>query len=303
MNSNNLISVIIPMFNREETIQRAIQSVLIQKNIEGLPFDLEVIVVDDASKDASVKKVLELQDNRIKLILLKSNKGANYARNIGISNSKGKYIAFQDSDDEWCQGKLEKQITFLERKNYDLVSCGMKLLIKGKKGKYGFSFDNKNVNTSDLLKGNFISTQTIVAKREIFDLVTFDSELPRMQDWDFIFRVSLDYSIGFVNEKLVNQYIQEDSISLKPDKMVVAIEKIYEKFLSLYPMSDIELINFTYYLCSLKSGNKIQKRKYLKILYQVTRQKSILIRLLFPNFDGSSISHFLKKLRGKYSFE
>lgn len=103
-----LVSVVIPVYNRESTIMRALNSVLDQTY-----HNIEVIVVDDCSTDSTVQTVGMCTDSRVQLICLPVHRGANAARNRGIEISKGEYIAFQDSDDEWMKNKLEKQINYM----------------------------------------------------------------------------------------------------------------------------------------------------------------------------------------------
>ncbi len=103
------------MYNREDTILRAINSVLSQKDNVGHAIDLELIVVDDGSTDGSVQQVQRIADERLILIQLNQNQGANKARNCGAAYAKGEYIAFQDSDDEWLPNKLAKQLSFFCR--------------------------------------------------------------------------------------------------------------------------------------------------------------------------------------------
>lgn len=109
-----LISVVIPMFNREKTIEECLNSICNQtyKNIE-------ILVVDDCSSDNSKSIVNNYLDDRIKLIQLSLNSGAQVARNIGIIAAKGKWIAFNDSDDIWLEDKLEKQVEVLKENNFD----------------------------------------------------------------------------------------------------------------------------------------------------------------------------------------
>ena len=104
-----LVSVVIPIFNRVGTIERAIRSVLTQSYT-----NIEVIVVDDGSSDGSPNVVRSINDSRITLIELPKNTGVSYARNIGVSAAKGSFLAFQDSDDEWLAGKLERQIAVMD---------------------------------------------------------------------------------------------------------------------------------------------------------------------------------------------
>ena len=102
------VSVIIPTHNRSEFLGAAIGSVLSQTFQ-----DFELIVVDDASTDTTAEVVASFNDERIKFIRHGMNKGGSVARNTGILNSTGDYIAFLDDDDEWLPAKLSKQIQVL----------------------------------------------------------------------------------------------------------------------------------------------------------------------------------------------
>ena len=99
-------SVVIPTYNREKTIIRAIESVLQQTY-----HDVEVVVVDDCSKDNTVQivKGQYSSDTRVLLYKQPQNQGACAARNKGVELCHGKYVAFLDSDDLWMPDKLEKQ--------------------------------------------------------------------------------------------------------------------------------------------------------------------------------------------------
>ena len=115
----DLVSVVIPVYNREKTIVRAVKSVLNQtyKNIE-------VIIVDDCSSDNS-RVVIEnafSENNNVRYICLEKNSGACVARNRGVQLSKGKYVAFLDSDDAFLPNKIEKQISFLCETNAQLCA-------------------------------------------------------------------------------------------------------------------------------------------------------------------------------------
>ena len=117
MNNTDLISVIIPTYNRAHLIKRSAQSVLNQtyKN-------LELIIVDDGSTDNTKEVIDSLNDERI-VYVKQENHGVSSARNTGINVANGKYIAFQDSDDIWHSDKLEKQINTLKQNNADIVFC------------------------------------------------------------------------------------------------------------------------------------------------------------------------------------
>ena len=224
------ISVVIPTYNREKSILASVNSVLNQtyKNIE-------VIVVDDGSKDKTEELIKTIDDPRLKYIKLDSNHGACYARNVGIKESTGKYIAFQDSDDTFRENKLESQLNNLKDKKSDMDFCQMELHIENtihifpsiKKYK-----DNSKGIIDILCTGNVISTQTILAKKEIFNDVSFDESLPRLQDYDLVLRIAPKYKISYLKEVLVDTYRNEDNISNDDNRLkkasILMIKKDYE---------------------------------------------------------------------------
>ncbi len=111
------ISIVMPTFNRASTISRAINSIINQDYS-----NFELLIVDDGSTDNTKEIVDSFDDKRIKYIFQK-NSGACKARNTGINKSSGEYIAFLDSDDEWDELKLMKQICFLKEKKADATFC------------------------------------------------------------------------------------------------------------------------------------------------------------------------------------
>ena len=115
---NQKVSIITPVYNSALFLKATIESVLTQTYN-----DWELITVDDCSTDKSldILKDFESRDNRIKILILEKNEGQINARNKALSIASGRYIAFLDSDDIWGEEKLEKQISFLKKKDATIV--------------------------------------------------------------------------------------------------------------------------------------------------------------------------------------
>ncbi len=105
---NTVISVIIPTYNRETKLLMSVESVLSQSYR-----DIEIIIVDDGSTDHTEDAVRLLKDSRIRYIRHPRNLGASKARNTGVINANGEYVAFHDSDDVWHADKLEEELKAL----------------------------------------------------------------------------------------------------------------------------------------------------------------------------------------------
>ncbi len=223
------VSVIIPTYNRAHLVGRAIRSVLNQTY-----HDFEIIVVDDGSTDNTEEVVKGFNDERMRYIRHKENKGGATARNTGIKAAKGEYIAFQDSDDEWLLKKLEKQMEVFKNASPEegVVYAGFWRIKKGKKTYTPSSEITRkegNIHKA-LLKGNFVTTQAAVVKKECFEKAgMFDERLRRLQDWELWIRISKYYNFKYINEPLVVSYYTSDSISANPEAFSRALQLIVEK--------------------------------------------------------------------------
>lgn len=224
----SLVSVIIPMYNRESTIQRAVDSVLSQTYT-----NIEVLIVDDASTDNSVRMLDKYKhDSRVKLLCQTTNQGANAARNRGIREAKGEYIAFHDSDDEWLPQKLEKQLRYMEEENFDISFCAFKRhYTEAVQIIPDISQELSSEEIREKLKrGNIIGTPALVVHRKVVQTVgVFDEEMPRLQDYEYAIRIAKEYDIGFLNEVLLNEYELEGCISSNPKSMKCAYALLLKK--------------------------------------------------------------------------
>ena len=196
------VSVIIPTFNRFSLISRAIDSVL---NQTIKPF--EIIVVDDGSSD-NTSTFIKNNYKSVKLIKQK-NLGVSKARNVGIKNSSGDWIALLDSDDEWKKNKLEVQIKSLSEYDYYSVCHtneiwirnGIRVNQKKRHQKYGGDIFDKCL---DICR---ISPSSIIFKKNIIDEVGwFDEGLPICEDYDLWLRITANFKILFIDKPLVIKY-------------------------------------------------------------------------------------------------
>ena len=231
------ISVIIPTFNRLDLLKRAIESVL---NQSIKPYD--IIVVDDGSTD-DTSEMIQQKYKSINLIKQK-NSGVSAARNNGIKNAQGDWIALLDSDDEWGKNKLEEQVNNLtDNPKYEFchtneiwIRNGIRVNQKKRHKKYGgFIFDK----CLDICK---ISPSSVLFNKNILNHVGwFDEELPVCEDYDLWLRITADYEILFIDKPLIVKYGgHNDQLS----NSVEAIERFRIKALqSLLENSDLSKNN------------------------------------------------------------
>ncbi len=198
------ISVIIPTFNAETTVERALRSVLAQ-NLAPI----EILVVDDASSDATLHRVSLIEDERIRVIALKDNVGPGAARNAGLQEARGELIAFLDADDWWHDSKLAQQFALIRSNpKVALVTCDS--VYKTPKGAFKRRSHDVLPPTSGpdawktLLAYNFMPTPTVMARRDVLlEVGGFANELEFGEDLDLWIRVSLQGEVAVVPEVLV----------------------------------------------------------------------------------------------------
>lgn len=206
----DLVSVIIPTYNREKLIERSVMSVLNQSYSH-----LELIVVDDCSTDNTLEVLAKIHDDRLKVYKNEKNQGANFSRNFGVLRAKGKYVAFHDSDDVWRINKLEVFVREIKDRQCDIVFSGMMRYGKNYKRYLPiYNLNNYENKYRQLLMQNCVSTQNMMGKREAFLSIKFDERQKKMQDWDIMLRFAqARCSIYYIDQALTDAYIQGDSIT------------------------------------------------------------------------------------------
>ncbi len=217
MNDENrpLISVVIPTYNRKESLPVAIYSV-INQTYENL----DIIVIDDGSHDGTEEYIRSITDKRLRYKRSDRNRGPSAARNMGARLALGEYLAFQDSDDEWMPDKLEKQMKFLrENREFSLVYCAFAKYrdreLLGYIPSPNISCEKKSGDLfTHLLLSPLISTQTIVVRRDLFwEENGFNEDLNSYEDYEFSLRFARKHKIGFVDELLVKVNSSPDSVN------------------------------------------------------------------------------------------
>ena len=197
------VSVIIPSYNRKDTLTRAIRSVLSQ----SLP-PLEIIVVDDGSTDETNEVDFRGIDPRIRVIRHPTNRGGGAARNTGIDAAQGDWIAFLDSDDVWLERKLECQFGALQHGSADkpLVTCNVLRTFEDRPAVLYNPAPPGEGSLSEyfLVEGGTLQTSTLLLPTRLARETRFDQQLARHQDWDFVLRlVRAGAQVNYIDEALV----------------------------------------------------------------------------------------------------
>lgn len=195
----NVVSVVIPTYNRVHVLGRAIESVLSQTY-----GNFEIIVVDDGSTDSTKAMIAENYGKVRFLSILHS--GVSSARNRGIMAADGEWVAFLDSDDYWLPQKLERQVEFLRAHPQYMICHTNEIWIRngvrinqGKKHRKSMGWFFK-----PSLHLCLISPSSVIIHKSVFETCgVFDEQLEFVEDYDLWLRITSRYPVGYVDERLV----------------------------------------------------------------------------------------------------
>lgn len=205
------ISVIIPVYNGEKTIERTIQSVLHQTFT-----DFELLIINDGSQDRTIEIIQSMTDPRIKLYSY-SNAGLAASRNRGIELATGQFLTFLDADDLWTSDKLELQLQALETHPEAGVAYSWTNYIDESD-----QFVRKGLHTtvngdvlSELFIQNFLEngSNALMRRQTVEKVGYFDTSLSAAEDWDFFLRVAEDYHFVVVSHPQVLYRVSTNSMS------------------------------------------------------------------------------------------
>jgi glycosyltransferase involved in cell wall biosynthesis len=219
-----LISVIIPVHNRADLVDRAITSVLSQSFT-----DFELIIVDDGSTDDTAGAISRFRDERIRLLVHGTNQGASAARNTGVKAASGRYCAFLDSDDYWLPNKLEKQLAFMQQGSMQgPISCTHYHITTRYHPQGEVRGQPRTLTFRHMLFGCTAGPgSTMMAERTLLqDIGLYDIGLRRLEDWDLLLRAARKSPINILSEPLsvvhfVDSKISYDSVRKSCDQIRV----------------------------------------------------------------------------------
>ena len=271
------VSVIMNCLNCERYLREAIDSVFAQTYE-----DWEIIFWEDkASKDNS-EKIAKSYGSKLRYFRSDVSLPLYGSRNLALQKARGKYIAILDCDDMWMPTKLEEQIALLERDDGIgmVYSDAFRFNEKGKeKRRFEINKPHRGNIFSELLLCNFINTQTVIIRREVFDSMDhcFDGRLIMSGDYDAYLRISYRWKVDYVDKPLARHRVHRNSKSWRDGRKLLSVElglvienlrqnvcgledKYSEGVRSLKRWRDVELS-----LLDWENGSKSEARKRLNV--------------------------------------
>lgn len=244
-----VISVIIPVYNGEKTIEETVRSVLNQTFQ-----DFEIIIIDDGSKDATLEVIQQILDPRIQVYSY-ANSGQGASRNRGFSYATGQYISFLDADDLWTPDKLEAQLEALQTNSDAAVAYSWTDFID----EFGnFLRPGSHLNISGNVYPHLLLTNILengsnpLIRREAINKVgDFDESLPPAEDWDFYLRLAAVYPFVVVPRPQILYRVYANSSSTNVFHLETVSVKVIDKAFaqtSLHHLKSHSLANLYKYL-------------------------------------------------------
>ena len=247
----DLVSVIIPYYKKRNFVKETVDSVTNQS------YDyLEILIVYDDTNVNDLEFLQEISklDNRIRIVNNKQRLGAGFSRNKGIEQSKGKYIAFIDSDDTWAPNKLRDQIAFMKKNKYQ-ISHTSYFIIDEKKKIIGQRKARDLLSINEILKSCDIGLSTVIIEKQV--IIKTSTKFPQLvTKEDFVFWLTLlkkNYKFYAYDSNLTNWTDSKNSLSSSTIQKLIDGFKVYNHYMNF------NIIKSVYYLICL-SLNYLKKK-------------------------------------------
>lgn len=237
MKNGPLVSVVITCYNYGRYLEKCLKSVLDQTY-----GNIEIIVVDDGSTDNTPEVIAPFRELPNLRYVRQENSGQARAKNVGIRNSCGEFVAFLDADDLWCEDKLEKQMALFGDRSVGVVYCRARYLDENS---VSFEYDmtgrylqpRRGMVTDWLVFDNFVQFSSTMVRRECLNRFgLFDEGLKMGIDWDLWLRISTAYRFDYVGEPLFYYRMgHAGQMSRNLEERQRCSDRIMERFLKSYP--------------------------------------------------------------------
>lgn len=255
------VSAVIPSYNYGHFVCEAVESVLAQRYEPAL----EVIVVDDGSKDDTRERIANYGD-RVRYVY-QENRGLSGARNTGIREAKGEWVALLDADDTWHPDKTALQMRIALANDFDVI---------GSPGKHYCppTLDPnppvRRFDAPDFLTGTHFSSSTTIAKRRCFDVVGgFDETLRSVEDRDMWLRLAARFLVGAIDSPCALHRIHTGQMSRNAGRMLSNFERCLEKFFAEHPQyAEHERVAYAFMYADaavafMENREKLEATKYM----------------------------------------
>jgi len=302
-----LVSIIIPTYNRSKLLKNAINSIINQTHQ-----NFEIIIIDDCSTDDTLKVIKNFEDKRIKYFKNEVSLRATGSRNRGIEKSKGDFIAFLDDDDEWYPRKIEIQLEKFTDPDIGLVYGAIDLYFEALDFKYPTTPSKKGKLFKELLMKNHVGgTPSVMLRKVALENNFFDVKFPAREEYDLWIQISKKWKIDYIKTPLVKAYYRNniDRISTNLDNYVQGINQLnkkYEKDIkNELSCKEIKLReaqqNFFLGAQAVKMYDTKTARKYFLKSFRINKSKNAIMAYILSYFGPVALikaKYLISKVKG-----
>ncbi|MDH3471635.1 MAG: glycosyltransferase family 2 protein [Acidimicrobiia bacterium] len=224
----SLISVVIPTHNRRHLVQRAIGSALSQQNV-----DVEVVVCDDGSTDGTAKAIEAMADPRVRVTAVEGPGGVSAARNHGIAQARGKWVAFLDDDDLWAPGKLAAQLEAVALTGREWACAGTVVVDTDLRILAGDKPPSAELIADSVAYRNIVpggASGVLVRKAVVAEVGGFDDGLRHLPDWDLWTRLAIRGLPAVVEDPVVAYVLHSGNASLDAHEIAAEFHTLDERY-------------------------------------------------------------------------
>jgi glycosyltransferase involved in cell wall biosynthesis len=293
-----LVSVNIPVYNGEKFIKESVSSILSQSYQ-----NIELVIVNDGSTDSTSEILNSFKNSNIRVINNNENRGLVFSRNVALDNSNGKYVALLDSDDIAEEGRIKKQVDFLERNPcYVLAGGGYGLIDENGSELHGnvcFSQSSYNISIH-LLFANCFCQSSIMMRRDSFIEYQYREGFAPAEDFDLWARLAKAHCLYQMPEKLVKYRVHKSNTStthrLLQLSAVSEILKWQLNELDIIPDDKMLFYHSTFLNLTVKydQSQLIECLRYLGELKRKNRLKKVYINESFEYFVDKNIRNRIR---------
>ncbi len=277
---NPLVSVLLPVFNAEKTIQNAVSSILNQSYS-----NFELLIINDGSEDASLNIVTAFKDDRIRIISFETNKGLVYALNKGINAAQGKYVFRMDADDISLKDRILKQVKFLENRNeIGILGTGFISVNSQAKNKEISYFPSHNEICFRHLYQIHLCHPTVAIRKSILDenSILYNSNFKHAEDYDFFNQIIKVTKAANLNDPLLLKENSDGNVSNK-------FKEVQEQNSQKAKMELFEWLFVPISLDLLENFRQLNHQDYAKINIKTKE----IGKLLLDIFEGNKRRKFI----------
>lgn len=275
---NELVSVIVPTYNRADYIKATILSILnqIYKNVE-------IIIIDDGSTDNTQEIICNINSEKIIYKKIENSGRPAVPRNIGIKLANGDYIAFCDSDDLWEPDKLAQQLNVFKNHKNILITTTNAIYFPGKKKKlYGIKKDFI-ISLKCQIYGNKVVNSAVVMKKEVLNHIGLINEDKKLfyEDYEYWLRLLnyKDNSIYFISKPLIKYRIHENMYTKSIESRYNSLIYLYEKVINYIKDNYKYMVKKQIYKYSKYLGIKPKYYENIKLFFKI----EILLKTIINN--------------------